>query len=183
MHKKTWHNSAGHWKYPWCLSLQSVVLTNYHGLVFVQLLVGLTASKAASQPIAVIWMFNLEWAPETELMQEKGLCFSPVHFQKWLITGVKVMHQKHLMKCLRGTWQLETTKSVSAWKQVSFKFNKLSDILGWVGISLDSCSAVTAMSVPHAHIYIPANRFRNVGLLLGEVVCNPVTSFASSVWA
>lgn len=75
MHKKSWHNSARNQKYLWYLLLQSVVLIIYHGCVLVQLLVGLAAGEADRRALAVPWMLDLEHMPETELVQQKGLCF------------------------------------------------------------------------------------------------------------
>lgn len=55
-----------------------------HGFAPVQLLEGLTANRA------VRGMFALQYVLETELVQQKGLCFSSVHFQKWVNAAIKV---------------------------------------------------------------------------------------------
>lgn len=80
------------------MSLQSVVVITDHGFAPVQLLEGLTANRAVRR------MFALQYVLETELVQQKGLCFSSVHFQKWVNAAIKVMCWKLLMKCLRETW-------------------------------------------------------------------------------
>lgn len=72
-----------------------------HGFAPVQLLDGLTASKAARG------MFHLQQVLETELVQQKDLCFSSVPFQKWVNADVKVTCWELLMS------KSETTKSVS----------------------------------------------------------------------
>lgn len=61
MRKKSRRNSARNQKYPWYLSLLSVVLIICHGCVLVRLLAGLMA------------VFDL--ALESAAMQQKGLCF------------------------------------------------------------------------------------------------------------
>lgn len=73
-----------------------MVITD-HGFAPVQLLEGLTANRA------VRGMFD-QYVLETELVQQKGLCFSSVHFQKWVNVAIRVTHWKLLMKCLRETY-------------------------------------------------------------------------------
>lgn len=130
MHKKSWHNSAKNQKYPWYLSLQSIVLIIYHDLVLVQLLVVLTDSEADRWAVTVAWMFNLEHVPETEPMQQKGLSFSC----PYPIPEVgECRSQGNASKAAREMSKRDLITGnllrvyLSAWKQISLKFNKLSD--------------------------------------------------------